>query len=901
MEKENKLKQEPCIKCGAIDQFILSIDGSKKNCLNCRKILRDQCYDLLASEKVDEAKMLIENSEESDSWKNQMIFYTIPDFLRFKKKELEDKLEKEKEKKIEIILNKVDYFLSKKNFLKADQFILEEKFDKSLKNEILKRYNTKKFNFFRQDLNNLGITLENKKGWFPDEKVKVLSATNKNILVQARAGSGKTETIALKVRQLIKFYGVKPDEILVLAFNSKAAEEFRNRINEYCDAEIATKANTLTFHALAKRIADKKDLLVDKRTKERSVNEYNRHGRDGQLQIDFVRKCFNKVEEEDRSSIEKLFYLFLKTASEKIKGAFRNDNEYYLYLRNQKYTTIAGEFVKSTGEKYIADFLFEHKISKNGKRLEYVYEHNIKKLLNTKYPYNPDFSLFYVEDKRKEQLQIVIEYFGFTKKSPGYPGFFETEGESQKYLNRSDEKRKLFLDRNINFIEMSQDDFEHIKTKPFLYDEQTRDQFEKIIRQRLSEKGLYISSRLSANEVLEKIPKVERRKKKLVKQITQFINKAQKMSYTPEKIREIAWQKKTGNLSKQNEYFIEMACRVYDKYQLQLEKEDKIDFDGLLVNAIKKVKGEGKNSKIVYCNEKKEVGSIKHILIDEYQDFSELFYKLIDEIRKVNPEISFFCVGDDWQAINGFAGSDLKYFNNFESEYFKGGCRVNLLTNYRSNKVIVWRSNRLMVGLGPAGEPKNDKPDGVVCIFKLLQVELRKNQNYIHGYNEDKKYREETHSLLGRQTTNKSIPLDLARYLKTVESIICNEADTNKEFCLLFRGNKLLGLPISKFANKIREWCPKKQTNIIYSTVHSFKGKQSDIVIVIGANRGNFPKFHPDNELMEIFGITVDKIKDEELRLFYVAMTRAKEKLYLIYDEKVGMSDFISMNNSIEK
>ena len=53
-------------------------------------------------------------------------------------------------------------------------------------------------------------------------------------------------------------------------------------------------------------------------------------------------------------------------------------------------------------------------------------------------------------------------------------------------------------------------------------------------------------------------------------------------------------------------------------------------------------------------------------LIDEYQDFSLLFSELISTIRRYNKDVRIFCVGDDWQAINGFAGSSTKYFYQFE-------------------------------------------------------------------------------------------------------------------------------------------------------------------------------------------------------------------------------------------
>jgi len=793
--------------------------------------------------------------------------------------------------------------LSKGNFLEADEFVLKNYSD------LLEEYERIKLEYIKTDLRKLEKELGEEDGYFDDEKLIVLSTTAKNILVQARAGSGKTTTIALKVWQLVKFYGVKPEEILVLAFNNKAAGEFRDRIEKYCGKGIATEANTLTFHALARRIANSKKNLLDG---EKILGaEDNRHGQDKKLQIDFVRECFNEVESRDRSLIGRLFYLFLKSASEKIKGAFRNDSEYYLYLRNQEYTTIAGEFVKSTGEKYIADFLFEHKISKNGKELEYTYERNIKKHLSINYPYNPDFSLFYTDDKEKERLQVVIEYFGFTEKSPGFPSFFETEEESQKYLKESDEKRKLFSGGNIGFVEMSADDFEQIKINSSLDDEQVRDQFEEIVRRRLGKKGFDVSTRLSEKEILKKIPNVERRKKKLVEQVTQFINKAQKLSYNPGKVREISEAEKlNANLSKHNEYFIKIACRVYDEYVSRLKEKSYTDFDGLLVDAIAKIKNEGGRCKIVYHGEK-EIGNIKYILIDEYQDFSELFYKLIDEIRNinrnVNSPVSFFCVGDDWQAINGFAGSDLKYFEEFETEFFKGGRRVKLLTNHRSDRNIVLHSNILMAGLGAGGEPKKNRPDGSVYLSELLRVELRNDQEYINEYTKDKRYVDVACSLLGKEDISKSIPLEIARYLKTVEDIVSNKVDTKKQVCLLFRAKKLHGLPISKFADKIGEWCPKRLkiikkkvngkdvfVNIDYSTVHSFKGKERDVVIIVGTNRRSFPKFHPDNELMEVLGVTAQKVRDEEQRLFYVAITRAKEELYLIYNEKIGYSDFIS-------
>jgi len=188
---------------------------------------------------------------------------------------------------------------------------------------------------------------------------------------------------------------------------------------------------------------------------------------------------------------------------------------------------------------------------------------------------------------------------------------------------------------------------------------------------------------------------------------------------------------------------------------------------------------------------KKKSDNIKYILIDEYQDFSNLFYDLINTIRTKNPSISFFCVGDDWQAINGFAGSDLEFFDNFE-KYFPGGRKISLLTNYRSYTRIVECSNLLMADQGEGGKPKENKL-GTVCCFPLQRVEWIKNQEL---YQKEEKYRKGAQSIDSYQGKR----MEVSRYLKTVEHIIYNNHD--KEICLLFRTNEFYGAKILKFKEK---------------------------------------------------------------------------------------------------
>lgn len=89
---------------------------------------------------------------------------------------------------------------------------------------------------------------------------------------------------------------------------------------------------------------------------------------------------------------------------------------------------------------------------------------------------------------------------------------------------------------------------------------------------------------------------------------------------------------------------------------------------------------------------------LKYILIDEYQDFSPLFYKILEAIREYNPDYRLFVVGDDWQAINSFAGSDIRYFLEFKDMFFRKESvdTKHVSTNYRSTHSLVASANHLM-------------------------------------------------------------------------------------------------------------------------------------------------------------------------------------------------------------
>lgn len=128
--------------------------------------------------------------------------------------------------------------------------------------------------------------------------------------------------------------------------------------------------------------------------------------------------------------------------------------------------------------------------------------------------------------------------------------------------------------------------------------------------------------------------------------------------------------------------------QIYRWYCEELQENRLYDFEKLFTET----------EKLVEEHRFPTVENFRFIEIDEFQDFSQSYYDLIKSITDVS-KARIFAVGDDWQAINSFAGSDLKFFRNF-STYFEGGTVAYLTTNYRSGKKIVLAGNLLMEGLG---------------------------------------------------------------------------------------------------------------------------------------------------------------------------------------------------------
>ena len=415
-----------------------------------------------------------------------------------------------------------------------------------------------------------------------------------------------------------------------------------------------------------------------------------------------------------------------------------------------------------------------------------------------------------------------------------------------------------------------------------------REAFEAVLEQRLRDMGIRCD-RLDDAEIARR---VERRgRPRLLRMLIQFISKAKKAGMSPSDVssaiaKSPAKDPRTG-------IFEAIASRVYSQYQVECQRQQKIDFDDLVTRCVDVLRETGGRCSLSSGGSEVLVRDIDWLLIDEYQDFSEAFRKMTDALRSVNPDLRITCVGDDWQAINGFAGSDLKFILGFR-QIFHGGKVMPLLTNHRSTSRIVDYGNKIMAGKGDFARPAPGRDGGEVAVEYIedVWIELRQTDGYAEGHDGDLCF------LSAARDCRGDAKLIYARLLKRCYQDI--RSNLGSSFLLLARTNYLQGVELKEFGPRLKNCLGphelkalgKFEDAVRVMTVHRSKGLEADFVIVLDAVARRYPLLHPDIPLYRLFDEGYGSVLEEERRLFYVACSRARKGLLLL-TEKESRSDFI--------
>ena len=508
-----------------------------------------------------------------------------------------------------------------------------------------------------------------------------------------------------------------------------------------------------------------------------------------------------------------------------VEGCYDQSKEELLrFRRSLPRESLGGEYVKSYGEKVIADFLFEHDIA-------YKYERNH---WWSSINYRPDFTVF-----QTPKSGVIIEYFGL-------------KGDAD-YDEMSDDKRAYWdAKKDWTLIEFSPSN---------IVSEGGVNSFLTLLKERLEDQGIPCV-RLSEDEVWHRVR--DRAIDRFTTASVGFIGRCRKQSLSPSELQRLI--DSYSPLSPVEEMFLKLAHRLYVAYLDRLSATGDEDFDGLMQRAAEAIK----SGQTLFARKSGsgDLAALRYVCIDEFQDFSDLFYRLLKAVRQQNAEVELFCVGDDWQAINGFAGSDLRYFESF-ADHIGESRRLYISTNYRSSNAIVAVGNSLMNGLGkPALAHK--KSTGKVLVSDLNDFEP---------------------SLIEKQRH----PGDIIT--PAVSRLANNALADGLDVVMLCRRNALPwfvnyqdqvggdGRGLARYLDLVRSFFPKGlKERISISTVHKYKGLEKPMVIVLDAVARSYPLIHPDWAFSRILGDSPEKITKEERRLLYVALTRAVETLVIITD-----------------
>ncbi len=648
------------------------------------------------------------------------------------------------------------------------------------------------------------------------DQAAAVAATSGDVLVTARAGSGKTRALVTRAIFLQRHCGVRHDQLMLLAFNRKAAEEMKGRLRRAVGENMP---HVMTFHALAYALVQPEEQLIYDRTDAEEL----RQSREVQDVIDEHIRSW-----EHRGTIRDIMLAHFREDWEKLtEGRFELAMEDFLeYRRALPRRSLRGESVKSFGEKVIANALFENNV-------EYKYERNFRwDGVN----YRPDFTIPWGTGG------IVIEYFGRS----GEPDYDEM----------SDQKRAFWQQRKEwSLIEFAPNDL-----RAGIED------FNDLLLTQLRSAGVQ-TRRLTEEEIWERI------RKRAVDDFSQamrtFIGRCRKRRLDVEGLASLVESHRPA--LRAEELFLRAAVLIYEAYIERLKPQRMEDFDGLIWRAIEQICEGRTQFARDRGRERGDTTRLRFLLIDEFQDFSPMFFELIQAIRSRNHRATLFCVGDDWQAINGFAGSELRFFQNFD-QYFQDTSTLTMPTNYRSARAIVGVGNGLMHGRGQEAQAKRSNW-GEVMVADLDGFLRSGPEETMHG-----------NDWITPAT------------LRLVWRFLCDE----KDVVLLCRTNYVpwyvsgeANRSLTGFLDHVRTFLPEDvRERITASTTHRYKGLERQSVIVLDAIERNYPLIHPNWVFQRVFGDHIGGLEAEERRLFYVAMTRAMDSLVLV-TEKGRKSPFL--------
>ena len=679
-----------------------------------------------------------------------------------------------------------------------------------------------------------------------EDQRKVVLTDEDYCLVIAGAGAGKTTTVAAKVKYLVEKRGIKPEEILVVSFTNKAVGELKDKIQKQLHIDCPITTFHSTGNAILHKENDEKLNIVQNEKLYFVLEDYFRDTvlQNQKLLDDLIQFFATYFDEPIKAKDKNELYAKLSSSNFSTMKSEVGEVNYDLEIKNSRkkeHITIQNEVLRSQEEVQIANFLYLNNI-------EYEYEPRYKfNIEGAKKPYTPDFLI------RQDGKEAYIEHFGITQ-----------SGNSNRYSKDELEKYKKAVHDKVDLHK------QHGTTLLYTFSEflDGRPLLDHL-KEQLEKTGFILQPR-DNKEVMQKISNQDgsRYIRKLINLVDRFISNFKTNGYPAEQFDE--WKSKSNN--ERTKLFLGICKECYLEYERYLQKNNAVDFSDMINKSARLLK----ESKAV-----SDQIDFKYIIVDEYQDISRQRFDFVGALHDVT-SAKIIAVGDDWQSIYAFSGSDITLFTQFEK--IMGYAEQLKITNtYRnSQEVIDIAGNFIQKNTAQIRKslksPKTIKDPVIIYTYDAKQKRFGGNANY-----------------------------NLAKAVETaIEQILefnkTDGKDSKKQEILLlgrfgFDGKNLerSGLFEWKdFGSKVKN-LKHPELKITFMTAHASKGLGYDNVIVINGKNETygFPSKIENDPVLNYVVKHDDSIEAaEERRLFYVAMTRTKNRVYFIAPEQ-NPSEFL--------
>lgn len=289
-------------------------------------------------------------------------------------------------------------------------------------------------------------------------------------------------------------------------------------------------------------------------------------------------------------------------------------------------------------------------------------------------------------------------------------------------------------------------------------------------------------------------------------------------------------EQRTGR-SLRNRLFVQLYGPILAEWDRQLYAARQIDFEDML------------NLATDHIEAGRWASPYRVVMVDEMQDTSAARAALVRALAKT-PGTYLYAVGDDWQAINRFAGSDLSVMTSFE-EWFGSASTIWLDRTFRSPQSLCDIAGTFVMK-NPGQIRKQVRSSAADSGNTVHALSVRNSKDYERALGEYM-------SDLDAQLTAPASALLLGRYRASAEDV----------------------------ASVLR--ASYRNLKVEFNTVHASKGKEADYIVVLCLERGEFPDTREDDPVLQLAMAAPDPHPHaEERRLFYVALTRARRSALLL-------------------